>query len=187
MVLWVGVVPRIPRELLGEHDLALVERGDLEVARSEVEADAAAVGDGLHLRERLLLRRHLLEGENDRLDGTPIEVGEELVVELARALLRVRLRDGLDDCVGTGEIELPAARGPHDELRDAVDDMRDELGRLGAETLRDLKVVAVDLPVLALPRDCNNVVLRAESAFDFGERHYRSPKLRSALAFCLAA
>ena len=187
VVLGVGVVPRIPRELLGEHDLALVERRDLEVARAEVETDTATVGDGLHLRERLFLHGHLLERKNDRLDGTPVEVGEELVVELARALLRVRLRDGLDNSVGTGEIELPAARGPHDELRDAVDDMRDEFCRLGAQALRYLKVVAINLAILALPRNSNDVVLCAESAFNFGERHNRGPELRSALALCLAA
>ena len=47
MVLGIGLVARIPRKLLREDDLAALERGDLEVARAEVEADAASVGDGL--------------------------------------------------------------------------------------------------------------------------------------------
>ena len=177
VVLGIGVVARIPRELLGEHDLAFLEGGDLEVARAEVEADTAAVGDGLHLREGLLRLGHLLERDDDGLDGAAVEIREESIIERARALLRVGLRDGLHDGVGTGEVELPSAGGPHDELRDAVDNVADLLRSLRVKALRNRQIVAEDLSVFTFPRDCDNVGLRANAIVYLPERAHRGDEL----------
>ena len=153
VILGIGLRNGIPRELLREDDLALVERGDLEVGRAKVEADAAAVRDGLHLLELLVELRHLLERDDDRLDGTPVDGREEVIVEFAKALLRVGLGDGLHDRVGTREIELPAAGSPERKLRNALDDVTDELRSGRIEALRHRQVITEDLALFALPRN----------------------------------
>ena len=159
VVLGIGLVARIPRKLLREDDLAALERGDLEVARAEIEADAAAVHVVLHQNLALAHLRHLLERHDLNFDGASVEVAEELEVERARALLRVGLRDRLDDFVRTRQVQFPAACAPEDELDDTLHKVFHARKHRGMHRLRHDHVVAVDVAVLTLPRDCDYLLV----------------------------
>ena len=153
MVFGIGLRTRIPRELLGEHDLALLERGYLKVARAKVEADAVAVDVVLDDHLALVRHGHLLVREYHHLERTPVDVVEKAVVERAAALLRIIFRDGLDDFVRTCEIKLPAACRPKDKLHDTFCQMADARQACGIDATRNRKVVTVHVTVLTLPCD----------------------------------
>ena len=183
MVLGVGLVARVPGELLGEDDLAAPERRDLEVARAEVEADAVSVRVVLHDDAALLRARNLRERDDLRDERSRVEVGEEADVERAGALLRVGLRDGPHDRVGAGDAQAPAAGAPEDELGDALDEAAHLRKRLRGDAGGQRDVEAVDVAVLALPGE-GDLLLRAarggaqvvqggEGGLERGEVHCR--------------
>ena len=181
MILGVGIVARIPREFLGEDHLALVERGNLEIARAKVKTDTATVGNRLDERRLLVHFRHLRERHNHRLYWAAVDRSEEVVVERADALLGIGLGDRLDDRVGTGKIQLPTAGGPYYKLGDTLDDISNIIGSIFVETLRNGKIVAEHLAVFTLPRYCHHIGLRADSVVNRPQGLHRSHKLMIAV------
>ena len=187
VVLGIGLRTRIPRELLREHDLAALERGDLEVARAEVEPDAVAVHVVLHEDFALVRDGHLPERHDLDFHGTPVEGAEEVVVERAQALLRVRLRDRLHDFVRPREVELPPARAPEHELRDALHEVPHARQHHRVDALRDLQIVAADVTALALPRHGHDLPVPVRVRAQEVQRLERSLKARVCLLMGAAA
>ena len=160
MVFRIGLVARIPRELLGEHNLAALERRDLEVGRAEVETDAVTVCVVLDDNLALVHDGHLLVGHNNDLERLAVEILEEVVVELARPLRGVVLRDRLHNPVRTGEIELPAASRPQHELHATLNEMHNERTCRRLYVAGKIHIVTVDVTIFTFPRNTHDLGLR---------------------------
>ena len=98
MVVRVGLLARLPDDLLAEDRLAVDHRGDLAVGGAQVEADAAAVQVAAQRLAALARRGHF--GSVAGHDGERVRVdllAHEVVIELARAVRRVDPGDVLAD------------------------------------------------------------------------------------------
>ena len=116
----VGLVHRVPEDLLAEHDLAVDHGGGLAVAGTEVEADPAAVEVAAQRDGGLALGRELGLGDADDLERDAEQLrAHERGVEDAGGLRRVVPGQVRDQGGGPVDVQPRAAARPQEELAQA--------------------------------------------------------------------
>src|SRR5688572_18719250 len=98
---------RIPRNLLGEDDLAIDQSRRLSIAATEVEADTVSLKVTAHRQTGLRCSRKTIEGRcGQRERASKNLLAHELVIERSRARRTVDLRKCCRDFVCTGDEHL---------------------------------------------------------------------------------
>ncbi|MEZ4767990.1 MAG: hypothetical protein R2844_06125 [Caldilineales bacterium] len=113
----VGLLHRLPDDLVAPYRLPVEHGRHFEVGRAQVEADAAAVQVAAERLAGFLLRRRLVGRAGDDCERPLVDgLAHEVIVESPRPVRRVNAADVVSNARRPAHRDLPAAPGPEQEL-----------------------------------------------------------------------
>ena len=125
----IGLLDRLPHDLVAEDRLAIDHGRDLQIGRAQVEADAAAVQVASQRLTALARRGRFISAATHDGERMAVDLlAHEVVIELARAVRRIDLGDVLTDAARPADGDLPAAARPQQEFDDPLG-----IGQIGFE------------------------------------------------------